>query len=594
MRFLPGAGAGPQVAGSHGRVVASGSAAVPSTPSITTDVGAAVPLASQRSQTAAAGQQTDSQPFAALLDASERAPTPATTIPAAALPKAGQKPATSRNLAANDSATAMVQPAASTSKTVGGKSNTSPGTKATSGSASVTASPATAVPATAVPATPDTTSDAQANTANDDEAANASSSAAAQPDAGVTAVTAVAAVTAGASTAPSAPTMNAAYLAAGEDAAPAPTTKSASATGKDASSPAAGSVQQAQPSAAQPAAAVALISTGSGAPAAPDGSPAIDPRILTADNTGLPPVGDRNAPARNINDAAAAKSTPATPPTASGDKASAQDNAETRSAATTANAPSPNTANARSPNTANAPSPTSTTAQPRSQPQPQPQAQTDNSTVVPALTPTLTPATAENSANRPSPLADAMTAATAAAAPSSASAATGAANANTLPNFGFLAANALTTSAAAPAASADAAVPLAGLAVAIAARSQAGTNRFDIRLDPPELGRIDVRLAVDSSGQVTSHVTVDRADTLQLLQSQQPQLEHALEQAGLRTADNGLQFTLRDQSFAGQNGNGGGQQNAAQLVIPDTESAPVDTAQIYSRLSLGSGLDIRV
>jgi flagellar hook-length control protein FliK len=553
---------------------------VPSTPSITTDVGAGVPLASQRSQTAAAGQQTDSQPFAALLDASERAPTPATTIPAAALPKAGQKPATSGNAAANDSATAMVQPAASTPKTIGGKSNTSPGTKAVSGSASVTASPATAVPVT-----PDATSDAQANTANGDEAANASSSTAAQPDAGVTAV---AAVTAGASTAPPAPTMNAAYFAAGEDAAPAPTTKSASATGKDANSPAAGSVQQAQPSAAQPAAAVALISTGSGAPAAPDGSPAIDPRILTADNTGLPPVGDRNAPARSINDAAAAKSAPATPPTASGDKASAQDNAETRSAATTANAPSPNTANA--------PSPTSTTAQPQSQPQPQPQpqAQTDNSAVVPALTPTLTPATAENSANRPSPLAGAMTAATAAAAPSSAPAATGAANANALPNFGFLATNALTTAAAAPAAPADAAVPLAGLAVAIAARSQAGTNRFDIRLDPPELGRIDVRLAVDSSGQVTSHVTVDRADTLQFLQSQQPQLEHALEQAGLRTADNGLQFTLRDQSFAGQNGNGGGQQNAAQLVIPDTESAPVATAQIYSRLSLGSGLDIRV
>ena len=52
---------------------------------------------------------------------------------------------------------------------------------------------------------------------------------------------------------------------------------------------------------------------------------------------------------------------------------------------------------------------------------------------------------------------------------------------------------------------------------------------------------------------MTSHVTVDRPETLQLLQSQQPQLERALEQAGLKTADNGLQFSLRDQSFAGQN-----------------------------------------
>ena len=61
-------------------------------------------------------------------------------------------------------------------------------------------------------------------------------------------------------------------------------------------------------------------------------------------------------------------------------------------------------------------------------------------------------------------------------------------------------------------------VPIAGLAVAIASHAQAGSHQFDIRLDPPELGRIDVQLNVDSNGQITSHITVDRADTLQLLQ----------------------------------------------------------------------------
>ena len=85
---------------------------------------------------------------------------------------------------------------------------------------------------------------------------------------------------------------------------------------------------------------------------------------------------------------------------------------------------------------------------------------------------------------------------------------------------------------------------------------------------------------------MTSHVTVDRPETLTLLQNQQPQLERALEQAGLKTADNGLQFTLRDQSFAGQNNSGGGAQPkpAPQLVIPDTDLPPVDATQIYSRL----------
>jgi flagellar hook-length control protein FliK len=48
-------------------------------------------------------------------------------------------------------------------------------------------------------------------------------------------------------------------------------------------------------------------------------------------------------------------------------------------------------------------------------------------------------------------------------------------------------------------------------------------------------------------------MTADRPDTLQLLQNQQPQLEQALNQAGLKTADDGLQFSLRDQSLSGQN-----------------------------------------
>jgi flagellar hook-length control protein FliK len=164
-----------------------------------------------------------------------------------------------------------------------------------------------------------------------------------------------------------------------------------------------------------------------------------------------------------------------------------------------------------------------------------------------------------------------------------------------LPNFGIVANQAAPAATlATPGTAAAATVPIAGLAVAIASRAQAGSSQFDIRLDPPELGRIDVRLDVDRDGQVTSHVTVDRADTLQLLQSQQPQLERALEQAGLKTADNGLQFTLRDQSFAGQNGGSGAQPSAAQLVIPDAEAPVIQATQIYSRAGLGSGVDIRV
>ena len=90
-------------------------------------------------------------------------------------------------------------------------------------------------------------------------------------------------------------------------------------------------------------------------------------------------------------------------------------------------------------------------------------------------------------------------------------------------------------------------VPVNALAVEIAANAQIGRSRFEIRLDPPELGRIDVRLDVDRQGQVTSHLIVEKSATLDLLRRDAQQLERALQDAGLKTSDNGLQFSLRDQ-----------------------------------------------
>ena len=83
------------------------------------------------------------------------------------------------------------------------------------------------------------------------------------------------------------------------------------------------------------------------------------------------------------------------------------------------------------------------------------------------------------------------------------------------------------TTTATAAAETEPTVTLAALPVAIASRAQAGSSEFEIRLDPPELGRIEVQLSVDSNGQVVSHITADRQDTLNLLQSQQPQLAAA-------------------------------------------------------------------
>ena len=148
-------------------------------------------------------------------------------------------------------------------------------------------------------------------------------------------------------------------------------------------------------------------------------------------------------------------------------------------------------------------------------------------------------------------------------------------------------------SAAAPAAATQSgAVPLAGVAVEIAGKALAGKNHFEIRLDPPELGRIEVHLDVDRDGQVTSRLIADRSDTLDLLRRDSTGLERALQDAGLKTSDNGLQFSLRDGSTGQerQQGNSG----TAQLIVNETASADA-VPQSYSRFAgRAGGLDIRV
>lgn len=139
-------------------------------------------------------------------------------------------------------------------------------------------------------------------------------------------------------------------------------------------------------------------------------------------------------------------------------------------------------------------------------------------------------------------------------------------------------------------------VPIYGLAVEIAANAQVGRSRFEIRLDPPELGRIDVRLDVDRQGQVTSHLIVERSGTLDLLRRDAQQLERALQDAGLKTSDNSLQFSLRDHSQSGRNDDSGREQAPERLIVVDEDTVAVETAgRSYSRmLGQRGGVDIRV
>jgi flagellar hook-length control protein FliK len=141
------------------------------------------------------------------------------------------------------------------------------------------------------------------------------------------------------------------------------------------------------------------------------------------------------------------------------------------------------------------------------------------------------------------------------------------------------------------------AVPMEQLAVEIATRAGKGERRFDIRLDPPELGRIDVRLEIDSKGNTTTKLIVERAETLDMFQRDARGLEKALQNAGLKLDAGGLEFSLRQDTQAnqGQQGHAPEMRGRPDLIEAETEimtEVAVGNASLAAQIR--GGVDIRI
>lgn len=131
-------------------------------------------------------------------------------------------------------------------------------------------------------------------------------------------------------------------------------------------------------------------------------------------------------------------------------------------------------------------------------------------------------------------------------------------------------------------------INLPRMAFEIVRQVQQGVSKFQIRLDPPELGRVDVKLDMDQSGQVNAKLLVERSETLDLLQRDQRALERALAQAGLDTSKTNLEFSLRQNPFAGQDGKGQGQPGASPFAS-DVRAPVVAEAEAQAAVTLYRG-----
>jgi hypothetical protein len=91
-------------------------------------------------------------------------------------------------------------------------------------------------------------------------------------------------------------------------------------------------------------------------------------------------------------------------------------------------------------------------------------------------------------------------------------------------------------------------------------------------------------------------LTVEKPETLSMLRQDAPQLQRALDDAGLRTGNGGLQFSLRDQSSSsGQDNSGGSGRNAHRLIVEEDSIPAAVAGRTYGRmLGSSSGVDIKV
>ena len=132
------------------------------------------------------------------------------------------------------------------------------------------------------------------------------------------------------------------------------------------------------------------------------------------------------------------------------------------------------------------------------------------------------------------------------------------------------------------------------LAFNIASKSEGGARHFDIRLDPAELGRVDVRLTVDDAGKAQASLSVEKPQTLELLQKDQSHLARALKDAGLDLSQNGLSFSLKgqQQQAGGNAATPRGRSHAMRAIAAVGETA--STLSQGSAASSDTRLDIRV
>lgn len=91
----------------------------------------------------------------------------------------------------------------------------------------------------------------------------------------------------------------------------------------------------------------------------------------------------------------------------------------------------------------------------------------------------------------------------------------------------------------------------------------ADSKEFTIQLDPPELGRVEVKMAIDKNNALKAHLIIEKPETFMMLQRDAQILERSLQGIGMDTGDSGISFELAQDNMFQNEGERGGERYQA-------------------------------
>lgn len=139
----------------------------------------------------------------------------------------------------------------------------------------------------------------------------------------------------------------------------------------------------------------------------------------------------------------------------------------------------------------------------------------------------------------------------------------------------------------------------AQIAAQILKKLDGRTTRFEMSLTPDELGRVDIKLDIDTEGRLAARLAFDNPAAATDLKGRVDELRRQLEQQGFQLSEDAFEFTQRDSGSSafdrGQDTRQGQSRAFAAAARLNTEADAVAQPPRWQALSLApTGVDMKV